>query len=118
GRGGVVRGVGGGGGGGGLGRVGAAGEAGHPPDLCELDRDEVARFMDRGWLSDWSAGVADLAPGVRGWELCRLGDALYGLPWLLDTRVLLYNRALLARAGLDSTRAPETWDELHAASAR
>jgi len=96
----------------------AAAEAGHPPDLCELDRGEVARFMEKGWLSDWSAGVADLAQGSRGWELCRLGDALYGLPWLLGTRVLLYNRTLLARAGLDSTRAPETWDELHVASAR
>jgi len=92
--------------------------AGRPPDLCELDRAQAARFMTEGALSDWSAGVADLTAGLRGWELCRLGDALYGLPWLLSTRVLLFNRQLLARAGLDSTRAPETWAELRSAALR
>jgi multiple sugar transport system substrate-binding protein len=62
--------------------------------------------------------VADLKPDVRGWELCSLGDAMYGLPWLLRTRVLLWNRALFARAKLDTTRAPGTWDELRDAAAR
>jgi ABC-type glycerol-3-phosphate transport system substrate-binding protein len=95
-----------------------AAQAGRPPDLVELTPEQTARFIDEGLLSDWSAGVADLKPTVRGWELCSLGDAIYGLPWLLRTRVLVYNRALLARAGLDSTRAPETWDELKLAAAR
>ena len=95
-----------------------AAQAGRPPDLVELTPDQTARFSDQGLLSDWSAGVADLKPGMRGWELCSLGDAIYGMPWLLRTRVLVWNRELFARAGLDSTRAPETWDELRTAAAR
>ena len=95
-----------------------AAQSGRPPDLVELTPEQTAAFIDDGLLSDWSAGVADLKPDVRGWELCSLGDAIYGLPWLLRTRVLLWTRALFARAGLDSTRAPETWDELKAAATR
>ena len=95
-----------------------AAQAGRPPDLVELSPEQTARFIDEGALSDWSAGVADLKPAMRGWELCSLGDAIYGLPWLLRTRVLLYNRALFARAGLDSARGPDTWDELKTAATR
>ena len=95
-----------------------AAQSGRPPDLVELTPEQTADFIDRGLLSDWSAGVADLKPDVRGWELCSLGDAMYGLPWLLRTRVLLWNRALFARAKLDTTRAPGTWDELRDAAAR
>ena len=92
--------------------------SGRPPDLCELDRSQAAQFMTRGWLSDWSAGVADMRPGLIGWELCQFGDAIYGLPWLLRTRVLFYNRTLLARAGLDSASGPATWTQLRAAALR
>jgi multiple sugar transport system substrate-binding protein/arabinogalactan oligomer/maltooligosaccharide transport system substrate-binding protein len=95
-----------------------AAQSGRPPDLVELTPEQTADFIDQGLLSDWSAGVADLKPDVRGWELCSLGDAMYGLPWLLRTRVLLWNRALFARAKLDTTRAPGTWDELKDAAAR
>jgi multiple sugar transport system substrate-binding protein len=95
-----------------------AAQAGRPPDLVELSPEQTALFIDEGLLSDWSAGVADLRPAMRGWELCSLGDAIYGLPWLLRTRVLVYNRALFTRARLDTTRGPETWDELKSAAAR
>jgi len=95
-----------------------AAQSGRPPDLVELTPEQTADFIDQGLLSDWSAGVADLKPDVRGWELCSLGDAMYGLPWLVRTRVLLWNRALFARAKLDTTRAPGTWDELRDAAAR
>ena len=95
-----------------------AAQSGRPPDLVELLPAQTERFIDEGLLSDWSAGVADLRAGVRGWELCSLGDAIYGMPWLLRTRVLVWNRELFARAGLDSTRAPETWDELKTAATR
>jgi ABC-type glycerol-3-phosphate transport system substrate-binding protein len=95
-----------------------AAQSGRPPDLVELTPGQTERFIDDGLLSDWSAGVADLRPDVRGWELCSLGDAIYGLPWLLRTRVLVWNRGLFARAGLDTMRAPGTWDELRAAATR
>jgi multiple sugar transport system substrate-binding protein len=49
--------------------------------------------------------------------MCSIGDAVYGLPWVLGTRALFYNKQLMAQAGLDSTRPPETWEELHRAAA-
>ncbi|HVP14171.1 MAG TPA: sugar ABC transporter substrate-binding protein [Terriglobales bacterium] len=95
----------------------AALAAGHAPDLCGIGSPEMCRLLAGGRLADWSAGVADLRDSLRGWELCSVGDALYGVPWLLEPRVLYYEKALFARAGLDSTRAPRTWDELARAAA-
>jgi multiple sugar transport system substrate-binding protein len=96
----------------------AAVASGNVPDLCELGSTYMPRFLASGSLSDWSAGVADLKSGLRGWEMCSIGDAIYGLPWVLGTRALFYDKTLFARAGLDSTRPPETWGELeHAAAA-
>lgn len=93
-------------------------QAGRPPDLCQLSGSRMPGWLASGSLSDWSAGVADLRGTLRGWELCMVGDAIYGLPWTLRTPVLLYDKTLFARAGLDTTRTPATWDELRAAVAR
>ena len=100
----------------GLEKITAAVAAGNPPDLCELGSTWMPRMLASGQLVDWSAGVADLRPTLRGWELCSVGDALYGVPWVMGTRALFYNKTLFARAGLDSTRPPETWKELYDAS--
>ena len=89
-----------------------------PPDLCELDGRYMPAFLASGALSDWSAGVADQRDSLRGWEACRVGDALYGMPWRVSARVLFWNRELFARAGLDTSHAPRTWDQLFAAAAR
>ena len=96
----------------------AAVVANAPPDLCQLHGRDLPPFLAHNWLSDWSAGVADLRPGLRGWEMCMLGDAIYGLPWVLSTEVLWFDRALFARARLDTTRTPATWNELRSAANR
>jgi len=98
-------------------RIAAAVASDSVPDLCELGSTWMPRMLDSGALVDWSAGVADLKPTMRGWSMCSIGDAVYGMPWVLGTRALFYNKTLFARAGLDSSRAPVTWDELYAASA-
>ena len=98
--------------------VAAAVKAGTPPDLCQLHDSQLPPLMVGSSLSDWSAGVADLRPRLRGWDMCMVGDAIYGLPWLVRTQVLYYNKALLGRAGADSAHAPETWDELRSAATR
>lgn len=100
----------------GLEKITAAIASGKVPDLCELGSTWMPRMLDAGALTDWSAGVADLKPTMRGWSLCSIGDAIYGMPWVLGTRALFYNKELFARAGLDSSRAPETWDELRRAA--
>ena len=100
----------------GLEQITAAIAAGNAPDLCELGSTWMPRMLESGQLVDWSAGVADLRPTLRGWELCAVGDALYGIPWVMGTRALFYNKTLFARAGLDSSRGPETWSELFEAA--
>lgn len=98
--------------------VAAALAAGRPPDLCELEGEALRALLAAGALSDWSAGAADQRDSLRGWDACRVGDALYGMPWRLSPRLLYWNRDLFARAGLDPDRAPATWDRLLAAAAR
>jgi multiple sugar transport system substrate-binding protein len=99
-------------------RIAAAAAAGNVPDLVELGAAWMPRMLAGGKLVDWSAGIADLKSGLRGWELCSLGETMFGVPWMLDTRALFWNKELFARAGLDTTRGPETWDELRRAAAR
>ncbi len=96
----------------------AALAAGRVPDLCELGAADAEAFLRAGQLSDWSAGVADLRDSLRGWPLAMVGDAIYGLPWLLEPQVLLADRDLLARAKVAGGRPPRTWSELAAAAAR
>ena len=98
-------------------RVIAAVDSGKVPDLCELDAAAMPGFLGTGALADWSAGSADLRPSIRGWEMCSVGETVYGIPWVLETRMLLYDRALFSRARLDPNRGPETWDELQRAAA-
>jgi multiple sugar transport system substrate-binding protein len=87
------------------------------PDLCQIGSDSMPGLLAGNRLADWSAGVADLRPRLRGWELCSVGEVIYGVPWVLEPRVLYFNSRLLARARLDPNRGPETWDELFRAAA-
>jgi multiple sugar transport system substrate-binding protein len=92
-------------------------QSGHVPDLVECPSRLMPRLVAGSMLADWSAGVADLRDSVRGWAMCSRGETLYGLPWVLEPRMLFFNRSLFARAGLDSARPPETWADLaHAAA--
>ena len=43
------------------------------------------------------------------WDTNRVGDALYGVPWYVDTRLLFYRRDLLARVGYAAP--PRSWSE-------
>ena len=101
----------------GLEKITAAVASGKVPDLCELGSTWMPRMLAAGQLTDWSDGVASLKPQLRGWELCSAGDKVFGIPWVMGTRALFYNTTLFTRAGLDSTRPPETWEELHQAAA-
>ena len=98
-------------------KIAAAVASGNVPDLCELGSTWMPRFIASGALADWTLGTQDLRDRMRGWPLCEKDGKVFGLPWVLGTRVLFYNHTLFARAGLDSTRPPETWDELRRAAA-
>jgi len=88
--------------------------SGNVPDLVLWDRWQTAKYGRRGALQAidaWAArdGVdlgAFYAEAVREMSV---GDVTYGLPLLVDTRALFYNKAHLDEAGI---RPPTTWAEL------
>lgn len=98
-------------------KIAAAVASGNVPDLCELGSTWMPRFIASGALADWTEGTRDLRERMRGFELVEKDGRVLGLPWVLGTRVLFYNKELFARAGLDSSRAPETWAEVRRAAA-
>jgi len=99
-------------------KIQAAIAAGNTPDLCELGSTWLPRFAASGALLD----LTPLADSLRGdlghWEAATQNGRVYGLPWVVGTRALFWNRALFRAAGLDTTHAPDTWDELLTAATR
>jgi multiple sugar transport system substrate-binding protein len=86
------------------------------PDLCQLGNTWIAQFATLGALAPLDAYVArprgdvtasDYFPGI--WDSNRVGDALYGVPWYVETRALFYRKDLLAQAGF--AKPPTDWQE-------
>ena len=61
--------------------------------------DRVTPEMNKGIL-----------PGA--WTTVEYKGHRYGMPWILDTKYLFYNKDMLAKAGI--AEPPKTWDELAA----
>lgn len=61
--------------------------------------DRVTPEMNKGIL-----------PGA--WTTVEYKGQRYGMPWILDTKYLFYNKDMLAKAGI--AEPPKTWDELAA----
>jgi multiple sugar transport system substrate-binding protein len=91
--------------------------AGVPPDVFTIwNAADVGPLAHYGAISDLSgpfraSGLkpADFVPGA--YHLCRDGDRLIGLPLLLDTNALLWNKTAFREAGLDPNRPPKTLQE-------
>ncbi|MEP7029107.1 MAG: extracellular solute-binding protein, partial [Candidatus Eisenbacteria bacterium] len=102
----------------GLEKITAATAAGNVPDLCELGSTWFPRFAAQGALADWSDSTAPLAAEMVLADMVKVDGKSYGLPWVVGTRALFWNKDLFAKAGLDTTKAPATWAELLDASRR
>lgn len=77
------------------------------PELASLDaleplQDRVAQSK----VIDERDYFADI------WATNRVGNALYGVPWYVDTRLLFYRSDLLAKAGFDAP--PKDWQQWRA----
>jgi len=80
-----------------------------PPDIMELGSDWVAEFASNGLLKEFQSDLPDNYLYPARWQ-----GKLYGLPWLLDSRILYFNVDLLRKAG---SGIPETWRDLAGACA-
>ena len=85
------------------------------PDLCQLGNTWLPQFAALGALAPLDARIGqpggvepgDYFPGI--WDANRIGPALFGVPWYVDTRVIYYRKDLLAKAGF--ARPPANWAE-------
>lgn len=89
--------------------------AGGGYDVMLFDAIWPADFAERNILRDVSDRITRpmrdaILPGA--WTTVDYNGRSYGLPWILDTKYLYYNRQILSRAGFDAP--PATWDELAA----
>jgi multiple sugar transport system substrate-binding protein len=96
--------------------------AGSPPDLTMVYTDVFAPAAKQGALrrtDDWiSRDKIDPQAFYDGvWNLVLWHGVPYGLPYIGNFIYLLYwNKAMFKEAGLDPEKAPETWDDMLAAT--
>lgn len=85
------------------------------PDVCQLGNTWIPEFVALGSLEDLTSRLkenssikaSDYFPGA--WQCNVLSNALYGIPWYVDTRLLFYRKDILRAAGYD--HPPQNWDE-------
>ncbi|MZD08028.1 extracellular solute-binding protein [Streptomyces sp. SID5785] len=87
-------------------------EDGDAPDVIEVGNTQVPTYIDTDGLTDLSLesardlGMDDWLPGLAEPGVDRARQ--YGIPWYAANRVVIYNKDLFARAGID--RPPATRD--------
>ncbi|HEX7878217.1 MAG TPA: extracellular solute-binding protein, partial [Candidatus Eisenbacteria bacterium] len=91
----------------------AAVAANTAPDLCELGSTWFGRFAADGALADVTADTDSLRARLRQWEAATYDGKVYGVPWVLGTRAVFYNKKLFRAAGLNPDLGPpDTWPRL------
>jgi multiple sugar transport system substrate-binding protein len=99
-------------------------KTGSGADLYSIDGIWVGEFADAGYIKPLDDMVgADAVNAWDGWGQIpkpvqgnfTYKDKRYGVPEGTDGRVLYFNRALLAKAGLPRDWQPKSWDEVLAA---
>ncbi|MGR9247624.1 extracellular solute-binding protein [Rhizobium leguminosarum] len=82
-------------------------------DVVLFDVIWPAEYATNKVLVDVSSRVTDemkkgVLPGA--WTTVQYDSKYYGMPWILDTKYLFYNKEILEKAGIKTP--PKTWDEL------
>lgn len=93
-------------------KISIAFSSGTGPDIVELGSDWIPEYASTGHLLDLTTAVDSIRADYLMWEPGVYDHKTYAFPWILGTRVLYVNSALVARAGYPESFAPETWDEL------
>jgi multiple sugar transport system substrate-binding protein len=90
------------------------------PDLCQLGNTWIPEFALlnsleplEGWLKK-SALIKKESYFDGIWETNLIDGKLFGIPWYVDTRVLIYRKDILGTVG--HTQPPKTWNEWFAVS--
>jgi arabinogalactan oligomer/maltooligosaccharide transport system substrate-binding protein len=89
------------------------------PDVMRADVAWTPSFAELGYLQplDGSAALGDGGKDAflpAAWNTTQYKGKTYGVPQVTDSLALLYNKELLAKAGI--TKAPATWAEMKTAA--
>jgi len=82
-------------------------------DVALYDVPYLAEFASKGFLQEVTARVpAEVNDQVfdGAWATALYDGRKWGMPWILDTKYLFYNKDMLAKAGIDAP--PATFEEL------
>ena len=88
------------------------------PDLVSFDLIYMPDFMKAGFLTDLTADMnadpnyASVAKAYK--DIATYQDKIYGVGFTPDVSILVWNKDLFKKAGLDPDKAPATIDEIHA----
>ena len=86
-------------------------------DVVLFDVIWPAEFATNNVLVDVSDRITkDMTDGVLpgAWTTVQYDAKYYGMPWILDTKYMFYNKDILAKAGI--AEPPKTWAELSEAA--
>lgn len=89
----------------------------NPPDIAQVD--SYATWASEGKLYKVSELLPIPAQAEFLVSLAEAGEVQrvqYGLPFVASTRVLMYNKDLFAKAGLDPDKPPRSWEALKSAA--
>ncbi|MCD4784404.1 MAG: ABC transporter substrate-binding protein [Candidatus Eremiobacteraeota bacterium] len=88
---------------------------GVPPDVVNLNS-EFAQVLAQNYAivnMDSAVSKKDRELYFEGlWNAARFEGKNYAIPWYVTTRVVIYNREIFKKAGLDPDKPPSTWDEV------
>jgi multiple sugar transport system substrate-binding protein len=82
-------------------------------DIVLMDAIWPAEFASAGILTDITAKIpAEFKSGVfaSAWTAANYQGRTYGVPWINDSKFFLFNKKMLADAGV--TTPPKTWDDV------
>jgi len=101
-------------------KVGAAAGAGSLPDIISGDVVFMPNWAGQGLFTDITADIAALPFAdklVQGpIKASTVSGKAYGLPFIMDLSVWVYNKDLFTKAGLDPAKPPTTLTEFAAAA--
>jgi multiple sugar transport system substrate-binding protein len=89
--------------------------AANPPgyDASMIDVIWPDEFIKAGYLLDVTDRVTpEMKAGIfpASWNGVTRDGKIYGMPWLMDVKYFMYNKDILAKAGI--ANPPTTWEEL------
>ncbi|NUT35363.1 MAG: extracellular solute-binding protein, partial [Hamadaea sp.] len=94
-------------------------EGGDAPDIVHYESAALGEFAKQGYLADLGALLpADFKSQIsdKVWQTVAVDGKVVGVPFLLESQVVLANKKLLDAAGIavPAANAPWTWDEFAA----